>query len=157
MFPFFQLKLSTLSWNKLKKEVGHLGGWPTCKPQLHQKLTNKLFYFLNNNHLCWKSLFFSPFLVEKHRYLLTWKKKVGVWWPIYFRAFCVELEKRKKLFAKAFFRNGDFKTRKFWLKRNKHKFPICHPLLYYAFKMLTHSMQRFGCMKDEAPKICCNH
>jgi hypothetical protein len=94
-FPFFQLKLSTLSWNKLKKEVGHLGGWPTCKPQLHQKLMNKLF-----SHLCWKSLFFSPFLVEKHRYLLTWKKKVGVWWPVYFGAFCVELEKRKNSLQK---------------------------------------------------------
>jgi hypothetical protein len=72
---------------------------------------------------------------------LLWSFLCGTW-------------KKKKLFAKAFFRNGDFKSRKFWLKRNKHKFPICHPLLYYAFKILTHSMQKFGCVKDEAPKNC---
>jgi hypothetical protein len=56
----------------------------------------------------------------------------------------MELDKRKNL-PKAFFGNGDFKTQKFFVEMEQHKFPICHPLLYCALKILIHSMQRLGC------------
>ncbi len=87
---------------------------------------------------------------------LTWKKKVGMWWAIFFEAFCMELEKRKNL-LKAFFRNGDFKTQIFLLKWNKRNswFVIHCRIVHWRYSFTP--CKGLGVVKYEAPTNCCNH
>jgi len=110
-------------------------------------------YFLNNNHLCWKSLFFSPFLDENHRYFLTWKKKVGVWWPIYFGAFCVELGKRKNSLEKLSLEMEISKPKSFgWNGTNINSLLVIHCYIMHSRYSLT-PCKGLGVWKMRHPKI----
>ncbi len=125
---FLQLKLSILNWNE--KKVDPYGWWPTCKSQLHQKFRNKL--FCHNNHLCWNSLFFSPFPVQNYTYFFDLEEESWCDDQFSLKLFVWNL-KKGRIFQKLS------------LEMEQHKLPICHPLLYCALKIINHSMQRLGC------------
>jgi hypothetical protein len=91
-FPSIEIKHFELKWKK--KLITRVGDQLVNHNCIKNLRTNYFVIIITFVGIHFSSLLFQ---FKSIHTFLTWKKKVGVWWPI--EAFCMELEK-KKIFQK---------------------------------------------------------